>query len=79
MNLNISFSMGNRMRSTGWKRFQKTVEMTFWGDKPNGSKLRSAPEGEKKKIHRESRDYLTLRGARGGKGGGTLKILHPGE
>ena len=32
--------MGNREERAGlamWKRFQKTAEMTFRGDKPNGS------------------------------------------
>ena len=54
--LGLSRSMGNRARSTRWKRFQKTAEMTFWGDKPNGSSL--PPEGgkegkiKKEKIHR---------------------------
>ena len=35
--------MGNREERAGlamWKRFQKTAEMTFWGDKPNGSGLK---------------------------------------
>ena len=42
--------MGNRARSTRWKRFQKTAEMTFWGDKPNGSSL--PPEGRKGRSRR---------------------------
>ena len=45
--------MGNRARSARWKRFKKTEEMTFWGDKPNGASLRRVKEQKKTtKIHR---------------------------